>query len=117
MGTTYEFRHLHLTGPRKAVGGPAAKNALFLSMATTQRRTAQPGVQLDRPEHHLLPAGATVLPDFTAQLATNKGAPRSASSCRPPTSPSPTFRRARGHGGQWVMSASGLQTSQEGVSS
>lgn len=112
----YEFS-THLSGSRKLWQESTRPNALFLSMA------AQLNSEQLSPVFHwivrniaFLPAGAAVLPDFTtAMLATEQGRAtiREFLSAADISIADVQAVPRKGMQAQWVMGASGLQTSQE----
>jgi hypothetical protein len=115
-GDDYEFS-TYLTGPRKLWQESTRPNALFLSMA------AQLNSEQLSPVFHwivrnitFLPAGASVLPDFTtALLATEQGRAsiREFLSAADISIADVQAVPRKGTHARWVMSASGLQATQE----
>lgn len=115
-GDDYEFS-AYLTGPRKLWQESTRPNALFLSMAA-QLNSEQLSPVFNWIVRNItfLPAGATVLPDFTtALLATEQGRAsiREFLSAADISIADVQAVPRKGMQAQWVMSASGLQTSQE----
>ena len=117
-GDTYDYVFsTYLSGPRKLWQESTRPNALFLSMA------AQLNSEQLSPVFHwivrnivFLPAGAAVLPDFTtAMLATEQGCAtvREFLSAADISIADIQAVSRKGMRAQWVMGASGLQTSQE----
>jgi len=117
-GDTYSYEFsTYLTGPRKLWQDSTRPNALFLSMAA-QLNSEQLGPVFNWIVQNItfLPAGATVLPDFTtALLATEQGR----ASIREFLSEADISIAdvqavpRKGMHAKWVMSASGLHASQE----
>jgi energy-coupling factor transporter ATP-binding protein EcfA2 len=112
----YEFS-AHLTGPRKLWQESTRPNALFLSMAA-QLNSEPLSPVFNWIGRHItfLPAGATVLPDFTtALLATEPGRTsiREFLSAADLSIADIQAVPRKGVQAQWVMGASGLQASQE----
>ena len=112
----YEFS-TYLTGPRKLWQESTRPNALFLSMAA-QLNSEQLSPVFNWIVRNItfLPAGATVLPDFTtALLATEQGRAsiREFLSAADISIADVQAVPRKGMQAQWVMSASGLQASQE----
>ena len=115
-GDDYEFS-TYLTGPRKLWQESTRPNALFLSMAA-QLNSEQLSPVFNWIVRNItfLPAGATVLPDFTtALLATEQGRAsiREFLSAADISIADVQAVPRKGMHAQWVMSASGLQASQE----
>lgn len=115
-GYDYEFS-TYLTGPRKLWQESTRPNALFLSMAA-QLNSEQLSPVFNWIVRNItfLPAGATVLPDFTtALLATEQGRAsiREFLSAADISIADVQAVPRKGVQAQWVMSASGLQASQE----
>ena len=115
-GYDYEFS-TYLTGPRKLWQESTRPNALFLSMAA-QLNSEQLSPVFNWIVRNItfLPAGATVLPDFTtALLATEQGRAsiREFLSAADISIADVQAVPRKGMQAQWVMSASGLQASQE----
>lgn len=115
-GYDYEFS-TYLTGPRKLWQESTRPNALFLSMAA-QLNSEQLSPVFNWIVRNItfLPAGATVLPDFTtALLATEQGRAsiREFLSAADISIADVQAVSRKGMQAQWVMSASGLQASQE----
>ncbi len=115
-GDDYEFS-AYLTGPRKLWQESTRPNALFLSMAA-QLNSEQLSPVFNWIVRNItfLPAGATVLPDFTtALLATEQGRAsiRDFLSAADISIADVQAVPRKGMQAQWVMSASGLQASQE----
>ena len=115
-GYDYEFS-TYLTGPRKLWQESTRPNALFLSMAA-QLNSEQLSPVFNWIVRNItfLPAGATVLPDFTtALLATEQGRAsiREFLSTADISIADVQAVPRKGMQAQWVMSASGLQASQE----
>lgn len=115
-GDNYEFS-TYLTGPRKLWQESTRPNALFLSMAA-QLNSEQLSPVFNWIVRNItfLPAGATVLPDFTtALLATEQGRAsiRDFLSAADISIADVQAVSRKGMHAQWVMSASGLQASQE----
>lgn len=115
-GYDYEFS-TYLTGPRKVWQESTRPNALFLSMAAQlNSEQLSPIFNWIVRSITFLPAGATVLPDFTtALLATEQGR---ASICEFLSAADISIADVqavprKGVHAQWVMSPSGLQASQE----
>lgn len=115
-GYDYEFS-TYLTGPRKLWQESTRPNALFLSMAA-QLNSEQLSPVFNWIVHNILflPAGATVLPDFTtALLATEPGRAsiREFLSAADISIADVQAVPRKGMHAQWVLGASGLQASQE----
>jgi predicted ATPase len=115
-GDDYEFS-AYLTGPRKLWQESTRPNALFLSMAA-QLNSEQLSPVFNWIVRNItfLPAGATVSPDFTtALLATEQGRAsiRDFLSAADISIADVQAVPRKGMQAQWVMSASGLQASQE----
>lgn len=115
-GYDYEFS-TYLTGPRKLWQESTRPNALFLSMAA-QLNSEQLSPVFNWIVRNItfLPAGATVLPDFTtALLATEQGRAsiREFLSAADISIADVQAVPRKGMQAQWVMSVSGLQASQE----
>ena len=115
-GDDYEFS-TYLTGPRKLWQESTRPNALFLSMAA-QLNSEQLSPVFNWIVRNLtfLPAGATVLPEFTtALLATEQGRAsiREFLSAADISIADVQAVPRKGMHAQLVMSASGLQSSQE----
>lgn len=115
-GYDYEFS-TYLTGPRKLWQESTRPNALFLSMAA-QLNSEQLSPVFNWIVRNItfLPAGATVLPDFTtALLATEQGRAsiREFLSAADISIADVQAVPRKGMQAQWVMSASGLQASQD----
>jgi len=115
-GDDYEFS-TYLTGPRRLWQESTRPNALFLSMAA-QLNSEQLSPVFNWIVRNItfLPAGATVLPDFTtALLATEQGRAsiREFLSTADISIADVQAVPRKGMQAQWVMSASGLQASQE----
>ena len=115
-GDDYEFS-TYLTGPRKLWQESTRPNALFLSMAA-QLNSEQLSPVFNWIVRNItfLPAGATVLPDFTtALLATEQGrvSIRDFLSAADISIADVQVVPRKGMQAQWVMGASGLQASQE----
>lgn len=115
-GYDYEFS-TYLTGPRKLWQESTRPNALFLSMAA-QLNSEQLSPVFNWIVRNItfLPAGATVLPDFTTELlATEQGRDsiREFLSAADISIADVQAVPRKGMHAQWVMSASGLQASQE----
>lgn len=112
----YEFS-TYLTGPRKLWQESTRPNALFLSMAAQlNSEQLSPVFNWIVRSITFLPAGATVLPDFTtALLATEQGRAsiREFLSAADISIADVQAVPRKGMHAQWVMSASGLQASQE----
>ncbi|MCK6426669.1 MAG: AAA family ATPase [Burkholderiaceae bacterium] len=115
-GYDYEFS-TYLTGPRKLWQESTRPNALFLSMAAQlNSEQLSPVFNWIVRSITFLPAGATVLPDFTtALLATEQGRAsiREFLSAADISIADVQAVPRKGMQAQWVMSASGLQASQE----
>lgn len=115
-GYDYEFS-TYLTGPRKLWQESTRPNALFLSMAAQlNSEQLSPVFNWIVRNISFLPAGATVLPDFTtALLATEQGRAsiREFLSAADISIADVQAVPRKGMQAQWVMSASGLQASQE----
>jgi len=112
----YEFS-TYLTGPRKLWQESTRPNALFLSMAA-QLNSEQLSPVFNWIVRNItfLPAGASVLPDFTtALLATEQGRTsiREFLSAADISIADVQAVPRKGMHAQWVMGASGLQASQE----
>lgn len=112
----YEFS-TYLTGPRKLWQESTRPNALFLSMAA-QLNSEQLSPVFNWIVRNItfLPAGASVLPDFTtALLATGQGRAsiREFLSAADISIADVQAVPRKGMHAQWVMGASGLQASQE----
>jgi AAA15 family ATPase/GTPase len=112
----YEFS-TYLTGPRKLWQESTRPNALFLSMAA-QLNSEQLSPVFNWIVRNItfLPAGASVLPDFTtALLATEQGRAsiREFLSAADISIADVQAVPRKGMHAQWVMGASGLQASQE----
>ena len=115
-GYNYEFS-TYLTGPRKLWQESTRPNALFLSMAA-QLNSEQLSPVFNWIVRNItfLPAGASVLPDFTtALLATEQGRAsiREFLSAADISIADVQAVPRKGMHAQWVMGASGLQASQE----
>jgi hypothetical protein len=115
-GYEYEFS-TYLTGPRKLWQESTRPNSLFLSMAA-QLNSEQLSPVFNWIVRNItfLPAGATVLPDLTtALLATEQGRAsiREFLSAADISIADVQAVSRKGTHAQWVMSASGLQASQE----
>lgn len=115
-GYDYEFS-TYLTGPRKLWQESTRSNALFLSMAA-QLNSEQLSPVFNWIVRNItfLPAGATVPPDFTtALLATEQGRAsiREFLSAADISIADVQAVPRKGMRAQWVMSAAGLQASQE----
>lgn len=115
-GYDYEFS-TYLTGLRKLWQESTRPNALFLSMAA-QLNSEQLSPVFNWIVRNItfLPAGATVLPEFTtALLATEQGRAsiREFLSAADISIADVQAVPRKGMQAQWVMSASGLQASQE----
>lgn len=115
-GYDYEFS-TYLTGPRKLWQESTRPNALFLSMAA-QLNSEQLSPVFNWIVRNItfLPAGASVLPDFTtALLATEQGRAsiREFLSAADISIADVQAVPRKGMHAQWVMGASGLQASQE----
>jgi len=115
-GYDYEFS-TYLTGPRKLWQESTRPNALFLSMAA-QLNSEQLSPVFNWIVRNILflPAGATVLPDFTtALLATEPGRAsiREFLSAADISIADVQAVPRKGMHAQWVLGASGLQASQE----
>ena len=115
-GDEYEFS-TYLTGPRKLWQESTRPNALFLSMAA-QLNSEQLSPVFNWIVRNILflPAGATVLPDVTTELlATEEGRAsiREFLSAADISIADVQAVSRKGMRAQWVMSASGLQASQE----
>lgn len=112
----YEFS-TYLTGPRKLWQDSTRPNALFLSMAAQlNSEQLSPVFNWIVRSITFLPAGTTVLPDFTtALLATEQGRAsiREFLSAADISIADVQAVPRKGMHAQWVMSASGLQASQE----
>lgn len=112
----YEFS-TYLTGPRKLWQESTRPNALFLSMAAQlNSEQLSPVFNWIVRSITFLPAGATVLPEFTtALLATEQGRAsiREFLSAADISIADVQAVPRKGMQAQWVMSASGLQASQE----
>jgi predicted ATPase len=112
----YEFS-TYLTGPRRLWQESTRPNALFLSMAAQlNSEQLSPVFNWIARNITFLPAGATVLPDFTtALLATEQGRAsiREFLAAADISIADVQAVPRKGMQAQWVMSASGLQTSQE----
>lgn len=112
----YEFS-TYLTGPRKLWQESTRPNALFLSMAAQlNSEQLSPVFNWIVRSITFLPAGTTVLPDFTtALLATEQGRAsiREFLSAADISIADVQAVPRKGMHAQWVMSASGLQASQE----
>lgn len=115
-GDDYEFS-TYLTGPRKLWQESTRPNALFLSMAAQlNSEQLSPVFKWIVRNITFLPAGATVLPDFTtALLATEQGRAsiREFLSAADISIADVQAVPRKGMHARWVMSASGLQASQE----
>lgn len=115
-GDHYEFS-TYLTGPRKLWQESTRPNALFLSMAA-QLNSEQLSPVFNWIVRNItfLPAGSTVLPDFTtALLATELGRAsiREFLSAADISIADVQAVPRKGMHAQWVLGASGLQASQE----
>ncbi|WP_079415973.1 AAA family ATPase [Thiomonas intermedia] len=115
-GYDYEFS-TYLTGPRKLWQESTRPNALFLSMAA-QLNSEQLSPVFNWIVRNItfLPAGATVLPDFTAALlATDQGRAsiREFLSAADISIADVQAVSRKGMHTQWVIGASGPQVSQE----
>ena len=115
-GDEYEFS-TYLTGPRKVWQESTRPNALFLSMAA-QLNSEQLSPVFNWIVRNILflPAGATVMPDVTTELlATEQGRAsiREFLSAADISIADVQAVSRKGMRAQWVMSASGLQASQE----
>jgi hypothetical protein len=112
----YEFS-TYLTGPRKLWQESTRPNALFLSMAAQlNSEQLSPVFNWIVRSITFLPAGATVLPEYTtALLATEQGRAsiREFLSAADISIADVQAVPRKGMQAQWVMSASGLQASQE----
>jgi uncharacterized protein len=112
----YEFS-TYLTGPRKLWQESTRPNALFLSMAAQlNSEQLSPVFNWIVRTITFLPAGATVLPEFTtALLATEQGRAsiREFLSAADISIADVQAVPRKGMQAQWVMSASGLQATQE----
>jgi AAA15 family ATPase/GTPase len=115
-GDDYEFS-TYLTGPRKLWQDSTRPNALFLSMAAQlNSEQLSPVFNWIVRSITFLPAGATVLPDFTtALLATEQGRAsiREFLTAADISIADVQAVPRKGMHAQLVMSASGLQSSQE----
>lgn len=117
-GDDYEYEYsAYLTGPRKLWQESTRPNALFLSMAA-QLNSEQLSPVFNWIVRNItfLPAGAAVLPDFTtALLATEQGRAsiREFLSAADISIADVQAVPRKGMHAKWVMSASGLQASQE----
>ena len=112
----YEFSN-YLSGPRKLWQESTRPNALFLSMAA-QLNSEQLSPVFNWIVRNItfLPAGATVLPDFTTEmLATEKGRTsiREFLSAADISIADVQAVQRKGMHAKWVMGAGGLQASQE----
>jgi energy-coupling factor transporter ATP-binding protein EcfA2 len=114
----YDFEFsTHLSGPRKLWQESTRPNALFLSMAAQlNSEQLSPVFQWIVRNIVFLPAGAAVLPDFTtAMLGTEQGRTsiREFLAAADISIADVQAVPRKGMQAQWVMSASGLQASQE----
>jgi len=115
-GYVYDFS-TYLTGPRKLWQDSTRPNALFLSMAA-QLNSEQLSPVFNWIVRNItfLPAGATVLPEFTTALLDSEQGRASIRDFLSAADISIADVQAvprKGMHAQWVMSASGLQASQE----
>lgn len=115
-GDDYEFSS-YLTGPRKLWQESTRPNALFLSMAAQlNSEQLSPIFNWIVRRITFLPAGATVLPDFTTALLESEQGRASIRDFLSAADISIADVQAvprKGVHAQWVMGAGGLQASQE----